>query len=236
MKKQLAIINRDAIEDILNRKKTIETRKWKTAYGKGISRVPIKIFWRRGTQFYWQAATIASVRGGRRAHPPKILSMLRIKKVNKKEKNLAFSSALALTSCVDELKKKYRTLDKEIKIKLPMVVEDKILDLKTKEFFSALKKILQDSALIEIAIQKKSIRAGKGKMRGRKYKKSAGMLFVVGKDEGKKIKGVEIKKVSQLSISDLASNGARLTMFTEKAIKDIEERIKGKKESKEKKI
>ena len=26
-------------------------RKWKTAYGKGISRIPRKIMWRRGTQF-----------------------------------------------------------------------------------------------------------------------------------------------------------------------------------------
>lgn len=206
-------------------------RKWKTAYGKGISRVPRKIFWRRGTQFYWQAATIASARGGRRAHPPKILSMLRIKKVNKKEKQKAFLSALALISSLEEIKKKYKTLeDKKMEIKLPIIIEGKILQLKTKEFFSVLEKILQGKELKEVAIQKKSIRAGKGKMRGRKYKKTAGLLLVIGKEEEKKIKGIEIKKVNQLSVSDLASNGARLTVFTEEAIKGLEEKFKGKQE------
>ncbi len=52
-------------------------RKWKTATGRGISRIPRKIFWRRGTQFYWQGATVSSARGGRRAHPPKVLSMIK---------------------------------------------------------------------------------------------------------------------------------------------------------------
>jgi len=201
-------------------------RKWKTAYGKGISRVPRKLFWRRGTQFHWQAATIASARGGRRAHPPKILSMLNEKKINKKERKFAFFSALALVASVDKLKKKYKTLtNKELKLKLPIVVESKILELKTKDFFKSLKNILQDLALIEIAIQKRAVRAGKGKMRGRKYKKTAGLLFVVGNKENKKIQGIELKKVAQLSISDLASNGARLTIFTEEAIKDIENKL-----------
>jgi len=205
-------------------------RKWKTAYGKGISRVPRKIFWRRGTQFYWQAATIASARGGIKAHPPKILSMLRIKKVNKKERKRAFWSALTLISSADELKKKYKTLsDKEIKIKLPIVIESKILQLKTKEFFSALEKILQEKELKEVAIQKKHVRAGKGKMRGRKYKKTAGMLLVIGNKEEKKIQGIEVKKVSRLRVSDLASNGARLTVFTEEAIKDLENKFLGEK-------
>ena len=46
-------------------------RKWRGAYGKGISRVPRKIMSGRGTQFNWVGAEIASTRGGRRAHPPK---------------------------------------------------------------------------------------------------------------------------------------------------------------------
>ncbi len=206
-------------------------RRWKTATGRGISRIPRKIFWRRGTQFYWQGATISSTRGGRRAHPPKIL--MREKKINKKEKLKALLSALALITSIEELKKKYKNLkDKEIKIKLPIIVENEILDLKTKLFLDSLKNILGD--LAEVAIQKKSIRAGKGKARGRKYKKTAGLLFVIGKKEDKKIKGIGIKKISQLSVSDLASNGARLTVFTEEAVKDLEKRIKGKNGEEEK--
>ena len=46
---------------------------WKSGYGKGISRIPRKIISRRGSQFNWIGAEIASTVGGRRAHPPKIL-------------------------------------------------------------------------------------------------------------------------------------------------------------------
>ena len=202
-------------------------RRWKTAAGKGISRIPRKIFWRRGTQFYWQGATIASTRGGRRAHPPKILSMLNKGKINKKEKNIAFLSALALTSSLQEVKAKYKSLeDKKIDIKLPIITEDKILEIKTKQFLEGLKKILD--GFYEISIQKKSVRAGKGKSRGRKYRKTAGMLLVIGNLQNKKIKGIEIKKVSQLRVSDLASGGARIVIYTEQAVHDLENKIKGK--------
>ena len=213
-------------------------RRWKTAAGRGISRVPRKIFWRRGTQFYWQAATIASTRGGRRAHPPKILSMLKRKKINKKEKNIAFLSALALTASLEDVKKKYKSLeDKKINIKLPIVVDDKFLEIKTKQFLESLKKILD--GLQDIVIQKKYVRAGKGKSRGRKYKKTAGMLLVTGNKENKKISGIEIKKVSQVRISDLASGGARLVIYTEQAVKDLENKFKkksGKDRNKEEQI
>lgn len=165
--------------------------------------------------------------------------MKKVKKINRKEKRIAFLGALALAASAEEIKKKYRTLkNRELKIKLPVIIEGKILELKIKEFFSTLKNILQE--LQDVAIQKKTIRAGRGKSRGRKYKKSAGLLFVVGKDEEKKIKGVEIKKANQISVSDLASNGARLTVFTEDAVKELGERLEIKKEEikerKEKKI
>ncbi len=208
-------------------------RRWKTAAGRGISRVPRKIFWRRGTQFYWEGATISGTRGGRRAHPPKILGMINTKKINKKEAKLAFLSALALTSSIEHVNKKYETLEgKKLEIKLPIVVEDSVVKLKTKEFLNSIEKMLGPAA--ELAIQKKKVRHGKGKMRGRKYRKSAGALFVIGKGEEMKMSGIEIKKASELRVGDLASNGARLTIYTEKAIKDLEERLEGKnKEEKE---
>ena len=136
----------------------------------------------------------------------------------------ALLSALTYTSSLDEIKKKYKTLEgKEIKTKFPIIIENKILSLKAKAFFSCLKKILGD--LYEIAIQKKSIRAGKGKLRGRKYKKSAGLLLIIGKNKKKKNKGVDILKANELLVTDLASNGARLSMFTENAIKELEKTL-----------
>ena len=199
---------------------------WKSDRGKGLSRLPRKIMWRRGTQFSWVGAIIPSARGGRRAHPPKGFGT--IKKINKKELRKALFSALAYTSSRGELQKKYSSLkDKEIKnIKLPIIVEDKILKLNTKEFFSSLKKILNE--FYDVAVQKKSKRAGIGKMRGRKYKKNAGVLFVISKDENIKIKGIDVVKTNELLVSDLADNGARLTIYSENAIKDLESIKTGK--------
>jgi len=192
---------------------------WKSDRGRGLSRIPRKIMWRRGTQFSWEGAIIPSAKGGRRAHPPK--GAINLKKINKKELIKALYSALTYTSSAEELKKKYSSLsDKKIEMSLPIVVEDKFLTLKTKETLDSLKKILGD--LYGVAIQKKTIRAGIGKLRGRKNKRNAGLLFVIGKDENKKIKGIEVIKANDLVIGDLAANGARLVMFSEKAIKELE--------------
>ena len=192
---------------------------WKSDRGKGLTRIPRKIMWRRGTQFSWVGAIIPSAKGGRRAHPPK--GSINLKKINKKELKKALFSALTYSNSVDEIKNKYSSLkNKTIDIKLPLIVEDKILKLKTKDFLKSLKKILGD--LYSIAIQKKTIRAGIGKLRGRKYKHNAGLLLVIGKNEDIKVKGIDIIKTSQLLVADLASNGARLIIFSENAIKDLE--------------
>jgi len=192
---------------------------WKTRTGKGMARVPKKTMWRRGTQFSWVGAIVPSTVGGRRAHPPKGLGKL--KKINKKELRKTLLSALSYVSSIDELKKKYASLkNKNVEIKLPIIIESKILDLKTKEFFESLKKILGE--LYTVAIQKKTKRAGIGKLRGRKNKQNAGLLFVIGKNEDKKISGIEIVKVNDLIVRDLADNGARLVIFSESAINELE--------------
>ena len=209
-------------------------RKWKTAYGKGISRIPRKIMWRRGTQFFWIGATISGTRGGRKAHPPKIKSMLNKRKINKKELKIAFLSAIAATANEQSIKKRYSSIRDE-KINAPFIIESKITGLKTKEFIEAIKKILGN--LYSIALQKKTIRAGKGKLRGRKYRRSAGMLLVTGDDENARLSGIDIKKARELSIEDLAEGKlGRLAVYTEKALEDLQKRIEGSEriESKEK--
>ena len=78
--------------------------RWGSHYGRGISRVPRKSLWRRGTQFYWVGATAPSTRGGRRAHPPKIEQFLKKVKINKKEKNIALAIAISATANKDKIK------------------------------------------------------------------------------------------------------------------------------------
>ncbi|MEK6890638.1 MAG: 50S ribosomal protein L4 [Nanoarchaeota archaeon] len=193
--------------------------KWRTAYGKGISRVPRKTMWRRGTQFYWIGAEISSTRGGRRAHGPKLAHFNIEKKINKKEKQLALRSAISSTINSKILADRYSRVDEKNVKKLPFIIESKITSIKTKDLLVGLKKILGN--LFEVSKKEKTLRAGKGKLRGRKYKRSQGLLMVTGNEENLNVKIFDVKKVKDLRVSDLYPLG-RVTVYTEKAIKDLE--------------
>jgi len=198
---------------------------WKSHYKKGISRIPRKIITRKGSQFNWIGATIPSTRGGRRAHPPKVLSFLSRLKMNKKEKMLALKSALSATADKKSVEKRYKTIEK-LDRELPLVVESKITSIKTKDLISNMKKILGEK-LFDLGLKKKSPRAGKGKLRGRKYKSNAGLLFVVGKKEKLKTGAFEVVNVDKLGVTDLAKGSpGRLTVYTEGAIKELGEMFK----------
>src|SRR3989344_4043228 len=158
---------------------------WKGQYGKGISRVPRKVMWRRGTQFYWVGAEVSNTRGGRRAHPPK--GLISERKTNKKERKQAFCIALAATA---------------------------------REFYSLINSIL--GPLSSLAIQKREVRAGIGKRRGRKYKSNAGLLVIKSKSEKVNFRGVDIKSPEELKISDLYPLG-RLTIYTQKSLEELKD-------------
>jgi large subunit ribosomal protein L4e len=191
---------------------------WKGTYGKGISRIPRKIMSRSGASFNWIGATVASTRGGRRPHAPRSGKNL-FKKINKKELSIALKSALVGSLDAKSLEKKFGR-----KLNVGGIFDVNILDIKTKDFLKAMEAVFGD----ENFMKRKSIRAGIGKMRGRKYKSNAGMLFVVGNEESMKRKGIEVVRVGDLTVKDLAPNGVagRLACYTESAIKDIEERLK----------
>ena len=192
---------------------------WKSDRGRGMSRYPKKKMWRRGTQFSWEGAIVPSTKGGRRAHPPRVERVL--KKINKKESIKALLSALTYVASIEQIKKKYTSLvNRKVELKLPLVVEDKMLKLKSKEFLGSIKKITGE--VYSVSIQKKSTRAGIGKLRGRRNKKNAGLLLVIGNEENMKVTGISVVKANELRVTDLANCGARLTIFTENAIKDIE--------------
>lgn len=192
---------------------------WKGTYGKGISRIPRKIMSRHGSSFNWIGATVSNTRGGRRPHSPRS-EKNPFKKINKKELLIAFNSAFAGTINPQYLEKKYGD-----KVESGIIFESSVLDMKTKEFFSLLKQIFKNN--FEKTIKKKTIRKGKGKTRGRKYKSNAGLLFVVSSDEKMKRKGIEVVPVNELRISDLSPNGqpGRIACYTEKSIKEIGEKF-----------
>lgn len=186
---------------------------WKGHYGRGISRVPRKTMYRRGTQFYWVGANIPGARGGRKAHPPKGIG--KEKKINKKEIKLAIESGFAATASKEYVEKRYSTI-KNIK-EAPFVIES--LPEKTKSLVLALKKIFGET--YNLIFKNKKVRAGKGKLRGRKYKSNAGVLIVTANDENKNFKGLDIKSIKEVRISDLYPLG-RLTIYTKKALEEME--------------
>ena len=163
---------------------------------------------------------------GRVAHPPKAEKDWS-KKVNKKEKLKAFLSALLATIKLDWVKKRGHLYDGE----LPLIVEEGIENLKkTKEVFDVLKKLNLDKD-IERA-KKKKIRAGKGKRRGRKYRKKKSVLIVVSKKcnlqkAARNLPGVEVILQDQLNVEHLApgTHAGRLVLWSKPAILELDRKL-----------
>jgi large subunit ribosomal protein L4e len=182
--------------------------------GRGMSRVP------RLTQ--GQAAALApNVVSGRRAHPPKVERDWK-EKMNKKENQLARNSALAATATKEIVTRRGHHFDE--KVTLPIVIEDDFENIKkTKEVIEVLEKIGIDSDILRSA-NGKHMRAGKGKMRGRRYRVPKSLLIVSIKKglekSSENLSGVDITKPQQLNIELLAPGGiaGRLTIFTKSAL------------------
>ena len=82
--------------------------------------------------------------------------------------------------------------------------------------------------LVEKAKEKRTIRAGKGKMRGRRYKKRTGPLVVVSQPcallkSARNIPGIDVALVHHINIELLAPGGhpGRLTLFTKGSLEKI---------------
>jgi large subunit ribosomal protein L4e len=198
-------------------------KNYKGAYGRGMSRTPRKVMWRRGTQFGYVGATAPGTRGGRKAHPPKAEKDF-TKKINIKERRKAIRSALAATFNLDLIKKR----NHQIPTEFPFIIEDKIENLsKTKEVKDILRKLGFEKELIRC--EKKKVRAGKGKTRGRKHTKKTGPLIVVSKDcklakAAVNIPGVDIVNIKNINAELLApgTHAGRLVIYTESAINRLE--------------
>ena len=196
-------------------------KSWKSKHGKGISPIPRKVMGGRGTRLSIQGAFIPGTVGGRKAHPPKASKDLE-KKINKKENKKAIRSAISAT-----IQKVFVEKNHKLPKLYPFAVEDKVETLtKTKDVMKALEKLGFTEELERV--NKRKIRAGKGKTRGRKYQTKRGPAIIVSKEcelqkAGRNLQGVEIIKVDSLN-ADMLSTGkqpGRLTLFTKSAIEKI---------------
>lgn len=175
-----------------------------------------------------KVAGVSHAVGGPKAHPPKVTKIL-IKKINTKERTKAILSAISATANPGIVQTRGHVLPENIT--LPIIFENSIETLKKTKDIYALLDILGLSTNIEKAKENKSYRAGKGKMRGRRYKKRKSVLFVLGEDSNyksfKNLEGVDVVNASTLSIKELApgTHAGRLTIFSENAINKLQERF-----------
>lgn len=188
--------------------------------GRGVARVPRVTDSRR-------AAQAPGVVGGRRAHPPRPWKDWSLK-INRKERVKARNSALSAIRDPDIVVARGHKFNK--KLTLPVVVENDVENLeKTAEAVDFLKKLgVYDD--IERATNGKKVRAGRGKMRGRRYKSPKSFLFVISDPNNKgkafrNLPGVDIIAPEQLSTEMLAPGGdpGRLTLFSAKAIDELKD-------------
>jgi len=163
--------------------------------------------------------------GGRRAHPPKVEKDLG-KKINKKELMLGKLGALRATSEAVLVKARGHRFDE--KLTVPIIVKDDFEDIKsTHEAVKALSSIgVYDD--VQRAIDGKNIRAGRGKMRGRRYRIPKSLLVVVSKEckGGRSVRnlpGIDVVTPNALNASVLAPGGApgRLMLVSESALLTI---------------
>ena len=198
---------------------------YRGSYGHGISRVPRKIMSRRGTRMNWVAAVAPGTVGGRKAHPPKAEKIL-TKSMNIKERKKAIRSALAAS--IDKNLANGR--NHAVPEGYPFAIVDDFEKIgKTKDVKKALEALGLKEELTRVSVKK--IRAGKGKLRGRKYKVKKGPLIVVRNDcklmeSAVNLMGIDIVKIDRINCELLAPGAVpgRLTLFTESSIKELKDK------------
>jgi len=187
--------------------------------GHGVSRVPRLKNGRK-------AAGIPMAVGGRRSHPPRP-DADKTEKINIKERRKAIRSAIAATASTELVSARGHKFSRE----LPLVAENALESLdKTAD----VRKFLVAAGLwddVERAKLGKNIRAGKGKMRGRKYKNKKSLLIVAASDQGlgkaaRNLPGVDFITVERLNAELLApgTQAGRLTIWTESSLQKLSEK------------
>ena len=173
-----------------------------------------------------RAAFGVSIVGGHQAFPPQSEKVIK-KGMNKKERRLAIKSGIAATAIRDVVAGRGHNLSAVEQ--LPLIIEDDFQSLKKTQ---EVKEIFTNIGLwsdVERADRKK-IRAGRGKMRGRKYKRGVGPLIVVSEDQGigkaaGNLPGVDIVTVNNLNAELLApgAHAGRLVLWSKSAISMLDD-------------
>ncbi|MBX7076288.1 MAG: 50S ribosomal protein L4 [Methanobacteriaceae archaeon] len=163
--------------------------------------------------------------GGRQAHPVRA-EKNHHEKINNKERKFAIRSAVAATINEELVSERGHKIENVPQI--PLIVDDELATVKktseTREIFKKLG-IFDD---VTRAKSSRKVKAGRGKLRGRKYRNAKGPLIVVGEDKGISLgarnhAGVDIVSVENLNAELLApgTHPGRLTVFTKSAVEKL---------------
>jgi large subunit ribosomal protein L4e len=191
--------------------------------GLGIARVP-------RIPGLGRAAFINSAVGGHLAHPPRPEKKIH-EEINKKEKKLATASALAATARHDFVEKRGHVFSAPA---VPVVIEDEAETRYTST--SAVKEFLKKIGVwsdIERAHERRRVRAGKGKRRGRRYVEPKSVLFIVNNHRSPLARvvaglpGVDVAEPGLVNVLQLAPGGVpgRLTVVSRSALEALGRRF-----------
>ncbi|MCR6669725.1 MAG: 50S ribosomal protein L4 [archaeon YNP-WB-040] len=195
--------------------------------GHGVARVP-----RVKGSGYPEAGVAAFATmtvGGRSAHAPTVEKRIH-EKINKKERIYAILSALSATANVTFVSGRGHLVSSIPQI--PLIVSNELEKVEKSKSFRDIALKLGFWADIERVKEGIRIRAGKGKLRGRRYKIGKGPLIVVSNiypliNSVKNFPGLNVVNARDLSVVHLAPGGnpGRLTIFTQSAIDILNERF-----------
>lgn len=198
--------------------------------GRGVSRIMRKTGARTGAQN-------PHTRGGRRAHGPMVQKEW-AQKLNSKESNAARDSAIAATADAEKVASRGHQFSDNVRFPIVLGgysedgenydVENLPLEKATKKFIAMMESIgLGDD--LSRANNGRNIRAGKGKMRGRRRRTPRSILLVVAQRDAlakaaRNVPGVDVAIAKDLCAEDLAPGGdaGRLTVWTKSAISALE--------------
>lgn len=149
------------------------------------------------------------------------------RKISINQRRYAVVSAVAATAVPSLVTARGHRIEKVNEI--PLVISSKVEQMqKTKDAIELLKKV-NAYADIEKVKDSRKIRAGKGKMRNRRYTQRRGPLVIYEKDEGivkafRNLPGVELVSVTALNLLTLAPGGhlGRFCLWTEGAFSKLD--------------
>ena len=162
--------------------------------------------------------------GGRRAHPPKAEHDFTLK-INRKELKFAKLSAMRAVADPGIVHARGHKFSEHTFV--PIVVEDKIEEVKKAKELVPILKSLGVYADIIRAEKGTHVRAGRGKSRGRRYRTPNSILFIVKGDDAltgaRNLVGADVRQVAQVNVEDLAPGGhpGRLVIFSRGAFEEV---------------